>query len=199
MNTAAIVLSSSAVTIVGITIVAFLSRNIVLNRLHAAVAYEYNERLENAKSMLRKETEEALAIQRSDLSEKANKEIARFQAELDDMKALRLVATNEKIEFYKSVYDILCTVYSDLFDAYIRSQVHEVKDRYNSEWPRIYGYLSLLASIEVMDAFNEVNERVLGVLDGSREIQHWEEVRPLALRLVNAVRRDLGIAPGELN
>lgn len=71
-------------------------------------------------------------------------------------------------------------------------------DRYNRGWMKVYGYLAVLAPQEVMDAFDRLNDYLLGVLKGRHRPQPWASTRELALDLINAVRRGIGFDPSPI-
>jgi hypothetical protein len=192
------VITSSAITGACFAAVVWMARNLILERLRAAVRHEYDARLEVLRSDLSRQTETGLTELRSQLEREAADKIARLQSELDLLKAKELSGLQEKLNAYRLVIEVFAEIYSDLLTAFSAGQFAEVRDRYNRFWVRCYGYLSVVAPQEVMDAYDGLNDYVLGVLSGRRQPQPWSESRVLALRFINSMRDDVGLADEDI-
>jgi len=183
--------------------VLWLARNLIQERLRRAVKHEYDTKLEAFRSDLRKETEIQLTQLRTQLERESGQELARLQKDLDLLKQKELSGHQQKLNTYRLVFDVLAEIYSDLQIAFTPGQfeqvrVEQVRDKYNRCWVRCYGYLSMMASQEVMDAFDRLNDYIIKVLFGRQQVQTWSETRKLALSFINCMRKDIGFGTGEI-
>lgn len=193
-----IAVTTSGTTAVLVGFVLWLARNLIQERLRGAVKHEYDTKLEAFRSDLRKETEIQLAQLRTQLERESSQELARLQKDLDLLKQKELSGHQQKLNTYRLVFDVLAEIYSDLQIAFTQGQFEQVRDKYNRCWVRCYGYLSMMASQEVMDAFDGLNDYVIKVLSGRQQPQPWPETRKLALRFINCMRRDIGLDTREI-
>jgi len=93
---------------------------------------------------------------------------------------------------------VFAEIYSDFQIAYARGQSEQLQVKYNRSWVRCYGYLSMMAPQEVMDAFDRLNDYVLKVFLGRQQPQSWPETRKFVLEFVNCMRRDIGLGTGDI-
>jgi hypothetical protein len=186
----------SSATLVGIVL--WLARNLIQERLRGAVKHEYDTKIEKLKSDLRKETEIGLTNLRNQLERKAGQELARLQKDLDLLKQKELSGHQEKLKAYRLVVDVFAEIYADLQIAFTQGQSEQLRDKYNRCWLRCYGYLSMMAPQDVMDAFNRLNNYILMVFLGQQQPQPWPETRKLALEFINCMRRDIGLSTEDI-
>ena len=100
----------------------------------------------------------------------------------------------DKIQAYRLVIDVMASLYSDIQHA-VQTQVpvdQAIIDRYNQAWVQCYGYLSMLAPQDVMDAYDRLNDYILNILSGRSPLQEWAVTRSRALAFLNTVRTDVG-------
>jgi hypothetical protein len=186
----------SSATLVGIVL--WLARNLIQERLRGAVKHEYDTKIEKLKSDLRKETEIGLTNLRNQLERKAGQELARLQKDLDLLKQKELSGHQEKLKAYRLVVDVFAEIYADLQIAFTQGQSEQLRDKYNRYWVRCYGYLSMIAPQDVMDAFDRLNDYILMVFLGQQQPQPWPETRKLALEFINCMRRDIGLSTEDI-
>lgn len=199
MTPAEIVIASSASTGVTVCAALWLARNLILERLRGAVRHEYDVKLEVLRSDLSKQTDAGLTELRSQLEREAADEIARLRSELDVLREKELSGHKEKLNAYRLVTDVFSETYTDLQIAFESGEFGGVRSKYNRCWTQCYGYLSMVAPQEVMDAFDGLNDYVLTVLAGRQAPMPWPETRILALRLINCMRHDIGLSTGSLD
>jgi len=193
-----IVVATSGSTVVLISITLWLARNLIQERLRAAIKHEYDTKLEHLKSDVQKETETAVATLRNQLERESSQDLARLQKDLDLFKQKELSGHHQKPQVYQLVFDVFAEIYSDLLIAFTQGQHVQVRDKYNRSWVRCYGYLSMIAPQDVMDAFDRLNDYALKVLSGSQLPQPWPQTRELALTFINSMRRDIGLDTREI-
>ena len=155
-------------------------RGLIGERLSAAVKHEYEEKIAKLRSQLQRENQETSS---------------RFQKDLDVLREKELGGHKDKIQAYRLVIDVMASLYSDIQHA-VRTQVFEqaIIDRYNQAWVQCYGYLSMLAPQDVMDAYDRLNDYILNILNGRSSLQEWAVTRTHALAFLNAVRSDVGLS-----
>lgn len=193
-----IVITTSSTTAILIGFVLWLARNLIQERLRGAVKHEYDTKLEAFRSDLRKETEIQLTQLRTQLERESGQELTRLQKDLDLLKQKELSGHQQKLNTYRLVFDVLAEIYSDLQVAFTQGQLEQVRDKYNRCWVRCYGYLSMMASQEVMDAFDRLNDYIIKVLFGRQQARTWGETRKLVLSFINCMRKDIGLGTGEI-
>ena len=159
---------TSGVTAVLVGLALWLGRNFIQEWLRGAVKHAYDTKIET----LRKD--------------------------LDLLKQKELSGHQDKLKTYRLVVDVFAEIYSDLHIAFTQGQFEQVRDKYNRYWVRCYGYLSMMAPQDVMDAFDRLNDYILKVLSGRQPPQPWSEIRALALAFINCMRRDIGLIKGDV-
>lgn len=109
-----------------------------------------------------------------------------------DFKHLR--GFHDKLETYRTVIDLVSEILGD-FDRWEETKQQlpaERKDALNRARIKAYGYMALLASQPVMDAFDRLFDHLLRITHGNAPYV-WAEIRELSLGLLNEVRKDVGI------
>jgi hypothetical protein len=193
-----IIITTSGATASLVGVVLWLARNLIQERLRGAVKHEYDTKLEVFRSDLRKETEVELTQFRTQLEREAGQDLARLQKDLDLLKQKEFSGHQEKLNAYRLVFEVFAEIYSDLQIAFTQGSFDQVRDKYNRCWVRCYGYLSMMAPQDVMDAFDSMNDYMLKVLSGRQTVQPWAETRKLALTFINCMRKDIGLGTGDI-
>ena len=140
--------------------------------------------------------ESAIAELQSNLRRVVDTELATHKNELDIYKDKHLKSHNDKIECYRLVVDIVVEVLGDLDFFFINGAPveNEIKrrDEMNRGRMRAYGYLAMLAPQEVMNAYDDLSDHLLFVING-QEPYEWTKVRELSLAMLNEVRKEIGL------
>lgn len=126
--------------------------------------------------------------------ERANHENALEKLRSDLMRETthHLRAINDKLAIYRMVVDLIIEVLGD-FDRNGSSRQPLNPDRmdhFNRQRMRVYGYLAMMTSQNIMDAQDNLMDYLLEVAFGNRDYI-WGEVRELAINLLNEMRKDL--------
>lgn len=99
---------------------------------------------------------------------------------------------------YRLVVDVLSDATADIILAMKQGQIDLASvDRFHRGRMRAFGYLSMLASQEVLDQFAKLTDYLEDVAEGKT---HFTPVnlRKHTFEFVNAMRRDVGINPIEI-
>jgi hypothetical protein len=138
-----------------------------------------------------------LADLQSSLRFKVDAELTKIRTDLDILKEKYLKGHKEKIEFYRLAVDVIVEILGDL--DYFKTNgkfdnAPEKIDAMNRGRLRVYGYLGMLASQEVMTGFDNLFDYILEVTHGTASYD-WPRVRELSLTLLNEVRKDIAFDP----
>ena len=133
---------------------------------------------------------------RSDLAKENEKELSRLKANIDIFKEKHLQGHTDKISIYRLVVDVVSNVLGD-FDLMEQSKNRvsnslERWDQFNRGRMQAYGYLAMLAPQEVMDATDALFDHLICISQG-QALYEWSTVRNHILKLLNEVRRDIGL------
>jgi hypothetical protein len=188
--------SVSTASIIGVII--WLARNLIQERLRGAIKHEYDTKLEAFQSELRRANEIELTQFRTQLERESGQDLALLQKDLDLLKQKEFSGHQEKLNAYRHVFEDFSEIYSDLQVAFIQGSFEQVRDKYNRFWVRSYNQLSMMAPQDVMDAFDALNDYMIRLLTGRQAVQPWPETRKLALTFINCMRKDIGLANGEI-
>lgn len=90
MNWLQELIASSTMTIALVSILIWLSKNIVIERLRAVVRSEYKEKLEQLKADLKSENELKMLKFQAKIQQDNNKKLAKLQSELEFINTLRI-------------------------------------------------------------------------------------------------------------
>ncbi|WP_350237968.1 hypothetical protein U1R68_11850 [Pectobacterium colocasium] len=156
-----------------------------------------------AQRILQKENHE-LKMRLNTAQHKLNVSLKTIEKELDLMKDKYVSIRNDKVLIYRGVIDLIASLLAKL-DAYSINRLSQDEamkhfDEFNEQRIRLYGYMAMFAPQNVMDTQDELIDYLLQVAYGKR-LYEWEEVRAMALALINEIRKDVGIdqAPIEYN
>lgn len=127
---------------------------------------------------------------------KLGTELEKTKRELDIIKETTLRFQNDKIITYRSILDVVARILA-LLDANRMGRLQGQEagarfDEFNEQRIRVYGYLAMIAPQEVMDANDKLMDYILEITHGTIEY-NWNEVRELAIKLLNQIRVDIGI------
>jgi len=125
-----------------------------------------------------------------------SEQLARLTTQLDTLKQTELRIHSDKHTIYRAAIDIIADMVSTL-EKFQAGRLDEVEgksalDRFYKSRLQLYGYLGMLAPQPVMDAQDGMMEFLLEVINGERP-PDWAVMRSRALRLLNAIRLDIGI------
>lgn len=137
----------------------------------------------------------------AELRRQVDAQLAESRNELEIFREKHLRAHADKIASYRAATDLLADILGDLDYAYMNSlplpDAAERRDRMNRGRARVYGYMAMLAPQPVMDALDALFDHLLLVI-GEHEPYDWARVRELSLRLLNEVRKDIGVDPSPI-
>ena len=147
----------------------------------------------------RADHEAQLARLRANLEHQNQTQIEALRTELRLIEEKHLKGFQDRVAIYRMAVDIVADFLGDL-DRYLRAGQtfpDERLDTFNRMRMKAYGYLAMLASQRVMDAYDQLADHLLQIVGGQQSYE-WEEVRRLALGLLNAVRVDIGLDPSPI-
>lgn len=141
--------------------------------------------IENRKAELKKEVEEF----RINLEAKNEVTLEKLKSELDISKITNLTALNEKVKIYRLATDIFSDLIANLDYGLLTLEKRFI---FNRERLKLYGYMGMIASQEVMDACDKLTAFMFDVFE-QKEEYNWNKLRELALDLLNEIRKDINI------
>lgn len=149
------------------------------NRLMEHDRVEHAQHLERLRASLRAEHDDRMS---------------RMDTALDIYKDRFLKAHHDKLATYRMAVDMIATLLADLDRSHRLSpeQAAVSVDTFNRDRIRLYGYLGMLAPQQVMDAQDALIDYLLLIVHRNA-VYEWAKVRDLALKLLNEVRKDVGI------
>jgi hypothetical protein len=116
--------------------------------------------------------------------------------DLDVIKETTLRFQNDKILIYRAVIEMVARLLAAL-DSHedgrlVATEAGARFDEFNEQRMKVYGYLAMLASQSVMDAQDSLIDHLMKISHGT-VVYEWAEVREKALKMLNAIREDIGI------
>lgn len=109
---------------------------------------------------------------------------------------MSLIHNIEKFATYKTIIDVISKILADLDQWHLGDMSSEDGKKafhtFNQDRLRAYGYLGMIAPQSVMDAQDELIDKIILVSRGSAKYD-WNEIRALALKLLNEIRNDIEI------
>ena len=147
--------------------------------------------------MVRERAEHATQLEhlRTELKQKADRNLAELSANLDFAKDALTRDRSDKVHIYRASIDLIATISAKLTIIIVggRSPLSSAEiEEFETERLRVYAYLAMHAPQYVMDANDRLTDLILAVMHNERQ-STWDEFRTLALNLLNAIRKDLGI------
>lgn len=126
----------------------------------------------------------------------ATRILDREKNDLSILKETFLKEHNEKTSTYKTAIDVVATILADL-DKWSLGEISieerkEACHTFNQQRISVYGYLAMIAPQTVMDAQDALMDKIL-LITQEKEKYIWEEIRELALALLNEIRKDIAI------
>jgi cell division protein FtsB len=153
-----------------------------------------NRLMENEKAAHQRELEKL----RAELQQANEKDVSKLKSELEIYKEKHLKGHEDKITIYRMVADTVAEILGDFdrlsYEQKPLNQNPDGFDKFNRNRMKVYGYISMFAPQEVMDALDQLFDHLLLVAYG-REQYEWSGIRSLALNLLNEVRKDIGFNP----
>lgn len=136
---------------------------------------------------------------RADLQRENHRDLESLKAELSISQQRDFKGFQDKLAIYRMVVDLLSDFLHDLAVFFHTGQPipDEKIKAFDKLRMKTFGYLGMLAPQDVMDAHEELIERVIETLEGSREF-NWQEIREKVLLLLNAARVDIGLNPSPI-
>jgi hypothetical protein len=137
-----------------------------------------------------------LTILRNDLQRENQESLNKLKTEFEIYRETFLQGHSDKIAIYRKVADIIADLLVDMNIALGSGTQLPVEAVMNFERQRlrITGYLGMLAPQNVMDAYDNLVDYLLGIIEGKSQFD-WNEVRKHAINMLNQVREDIGIDP----
>jgi hypothetical protein len=133
---------------------------------------------------------------RAQLHTETSNEIELVKRRLDIATMSHLREVQEKVAIYRSVVDLVAEMLGDFDRAHLDEKAfpdaQERYDRFNKGRMKAYGYMAMFAPQPVMDAFDSIVDHLMLILSGN-EPYEWKKVRVLAIRMINAIRQDVGL------
>ena len=130
---------------------------------------------------------------RSDLMRANEADLNRLKSELEVRRHVQIQEHQDKIAIYWLVADIVSDILADLDRLPTNAPYPaDLEDRFNRQRMKAYGYLGMLASQDVIDAYDRLIDYLIDVI-GSARPHEWSQVRELILDMLNHVRADIGI------
>lgn len=103
---------------------------------------------------------------------------------------------NEKFATYKTIIDVISKILADLDQWHLGDMSSEDGKKafhtFNQDRLRAYGYLGMIAPQSVLNAQDALIDKIILVSRGSEKYD-WNEIRTLALKLLNEIRNDVEI------
>lgn len=126
----------------------------------------------------------------------ASRILEKDRKELELLKEKYIKEHNEKFSTYKTIIDVISKILADLDQWHLGDMSSEDGKKafhtFNQDRLRAYGYLGMIAPQSVMDAQDALIDKILLVSQGSEKYD-WNEIRALALKLLNEIRNDIEI------
>ncbi|MBI5056439.1 MAG: hypothetical protein HZB61_07480 [Nitrospirae bacterium] len=135
-----------------------------------------------------------LATLRADLQHQNDRNISALKTEFDIYRETFLRGHSDKVVIYRQIADMVVDFLMDINIAIVNGSTitpQAIAD-FERRRMKVYAYLGALAPQRVMDAYDQLVDHLLFVIEGRRQYK-WAEVRNLALNMINQVRSDIGI------
>jgi uncharacterized membrane protein len=133
---------------------------------------------------------------RSSLNKEVATDLELWKKQLDVTATRSLREISDKLTIYQSTVDLISEVLGD-FDRVSRDPVATQNgpdriDDFNRKRMKAYGRIAMLAPQTVVDTFDGLTDHLFAVASGQKQYV-WEEIRQLAIALINEVRIDIGL------
>jgi hypothetical protein len=137
---------------------------------------------------------------RRHLQSEADLQLAQISSNYEIFKEAQLKEHGDKLVIYRAAIDIIASTLAKLEMVVLGARPPlsaQEKELFETERLRVYGYLAMLAPQEVMDAHDHLTDILLSVVHRGQSVT-WKTIRDAALRLINAMRRDVGLNKSEI-
>ncbi len=123
-----------------------------------------------------------------------------LKAQIDTLKQKDLNRHFDKLTTFRDVVHIVSEILEALESITSGRQeamCPELLRTFSKNRHKAYGYISLVSSQEVMDRYNELIEFFIPVIYEGKQ-GSWTEMRTKADKMLNAMRKDLGILESDI-
>jgi hypothetical protein len=145
----------------------------------------------------RAQHEAVLLKLRTALENENQRQLTEYKTSFEIVRETYLKEHNDKLATYRMVVDVISELLANLGPLRSGQPLgNDVLDRFNHGRLRAHGYLAMIAPQDVMDAYDQLTDRIFSVLEKNPPgfgHDDWEQVRGCAYSLINKVRADVGI------
>jgi hypothetical protein len=142
--------------------------------------------------------ERELAELKSKLEKENSQSVEKLKTDLEIFRDTHLRGLSDRLEAYRHAIDIISDLCTDVHNVGTNHELgNKVVTEFNRGRLKAFGYLSILAPQDVMNAYVVLTDYLFAVATGGAKYD-WIEIRRLTYILVNAIRMDIGIADKEL-
>jgi hypothetical protein len=133
---------------------------------------------------------------RSKLEAERALDLEQLKRQLDVSATTHLRELQDKLAIYRLATDLISEILAD-FDRMRNERVlppdaKSRSDAFNRGRMKAYGYMAMLAPQPVMEAYDALIDYCMMVMGGTA-VYDWKQMRALILKLLNEVRKDVGI------
>lgn len=136
-----------------------------------------------------------------DVISKNERMLEELKKELDLLKQKELTRHFDKLAVYKDIIHLVSEMLRELEAVASGKQKEitpDVERSFSLNRNKVYGYISLTSTQEVMDKYNDMIGFLIPVIyEGKKET--WGDMRVKADALLNSMRFDLGISEGDIS
>ena len=142
--------------------------------------------------------ERELTQLKSKLEKENSESVEKLKTDLEIFRDTHLRGLSDKLEAYRHAIDIIADLCTDVHQVGTNHEVgNKIVTEFNRGRLKAFGYLSILAPQDVMNAYVVLTDHLYATATGGTKYD-WIEIRRLTYILVNAIRKDIGIAEKEL-
>lgn len=148
---------------------------------------------------LRARYELELTNVRASLEHESTRLLEGLRTELDIAKQRHLKELNDKLDIYRTSAALITDVLADM-DKYLDNGLpipEERLDFFNRRRLSDYACIAMISPQEVLDSYDSLIDHLILVAAGDSPYV-WEEVRAKGLRLLNSIRKDIGLNATEV-
>ncbi|MBN46061.1 MULTISPECIES: hypothetical protein [unclassified Methylophaga] len=130
-----------------------------------------------------------------ELQRESDEKLTSITHEFEILKNTHLREHSDKLIIYRTAMELVATMLAklELIVMEKRPPLTDIElETFEAERLRIYAYLAMLAPQEVMDANDNLTDLLLEVVHQNKQTD-WITIRGLALKLINSMRRDIGL------
>lgn len=134
---------------------------------------------------------------RASLQSKNEREISTLTNGLEIFKSQYLTTRNDKVTIYRYAIETVATLLANMDRFYTGvvepNEIPNVRNDFNLGRMKVWAYLAMLAPQPVIDAIDALFDYLLMVIGGSASYEWKTKIRPLILKCINEIRKDIGI------